>query len=507
MNQADILIIGSGISALTCAALLSKKGKSVIVLEKHQKPGGYMHCFSRFGERFDTGAHYVGAMDSGQPFHRLLSYLNVFQPDLFTPLDPNGFDVFHFPDFQIQLPKGYEEVIHYLGTQFPTEKRAIQTYFTQIRKIVTCFPTYNLGHDIPDDYSSDEMKTLIEALEKPLEARVQELTSHPGLQSVLYSYCALHGVSPRDVSLGFHAIVTDSLIRGPYGLTQGGEGLVKSFVKQIEKNGGKVLTKHQVTRLEVKNRQIVSATTQNGQQFTAEWVISAIHPKLTIDLLSESDSLSPAFRDRIKNLKESMGLFGIYAVCQDEHPFDPLRNYYFFESSDPSSFRQLLDSTNPINSVFLSAVNRLQKKANRFHPLNLNTAGPIEWFTEWQESRYGSRPQSYQAFKTTVAERAFRLVDQYYSGFHSLVTQYATSSPLTNMHFTSSAEGSAYGIYHSIQNTGARALGPRTKILNLLLTGQNCLFPGLLGSAISALRTSGHIVGIKPLLTELRNTL
>ena len=55
-----------------------------------------------------------------------------------------------------------------------------------------------------------------------------------------------------------------------------------------------------------------------------------------------------------------------------------------------------------------------------------------------------------------------------------------------------------------MQNTGARALGPRTKVLNLLLTGQNCLFPGLLGAATSALRTSGHIIGIKPVLEQLK---
>jgi len=41
--------------------------------------------------------------------------------------------------------------------------------------------------------------------------------------------------------------------------------------------------------------------------------------------------------------------------------------------------------------------------------------------------------------------------------------------------------------------------------LNLLLTGQNCLFPGLMGAAVSALRTCGHIVGMKPLLSELKN--
>jgi hypothetical protein len=54
-----------------------------------------------------------------------------------------------------------------------------------------------------------------------------------------------------------------------------------------------------------------------------------------------------------------------------------------------------------------------------------------------------------------------------------------------------------------METTGPRALGPRTRVRNLLLTGQNYLFPGLLGAAVSALRTSGHMVGIKAVLREL----
>ena len=68
MKAYDVLLLGSGISALTAALILAKKGKKVAVLEQYVKPGGYMHAFRRFDETFDTGAHYVGAMGKGQPF-------------------------------------------------------------------------------------------------------------------------------------------------------------------------------------------------------------------------------------------------------------------------------------------------------------------------------------------------------------------------------------------------------------------------------------------------------
>ena len=43
----DVIIIGSGIGGLCSAALLSMKGKKVLVLEKHFKIGGWTHTFRR----------------------------------------------------------------------------------------------------------------------------------------------------------------------------------------------------------------------------------------------------------------------------------------------------------------------------------------------------------------------------------------------------------------------------------------------------------------------------
>ena len=42
------------------AALLSKLGKKVVVLEQHSIAGGCCHTFTEKGYSFDTGFHYIG---------------------------------------------------------------------------------------------------------------------------------------------------------------------------------------------------------------------------------------------------------------------------------------------------------------------------------------------------------------------------------------------------------------------------------------------------------------
>ena len=46
MQKYDIVIIGSGLGGLICAAVLSREGYSVCVLEKNDIPGG---CFQEIG--------------------------------------------------------------------------------------------------------------------------------------------------------------------------------------------------------------------------------------------------------------------------------------------------------------------------------------------------------------------------------------------------------------------------------------------------------------------------
>lgn len=59
-DEYDCIIIGSGMSGLSCGSLLSKLGQKVLVLEKHYIAGGMTHTFTEKGYEFDVGVHYLG---------------------------------------------------------------------------------------------------------------------------------------------------------------------------------------------------------------------------------------------------------------------------------------------------------------------------------------------------------------------------------------------------------------------------------------------------------------
>jgi all-trans-retinol 13,14-reductase len=500
MNQAsrDALIIGSGISSLTCGLLLARAGYAVTLVERYTKPGGYLHCFERYGHRFDTGAHYAGALAEGEPFRVLLEYLGVYGDDLFVPLADDGFDVLRFRDFELALPRGYEAFAAALAAAFPGDVAAVRGYCGMVREAATTFSTYNFARLRQDD---DRVAALTST---SLRSVVEGLTRNPLLQCVMYAYCALHGTAPSDASFGMHALVTDSLIRGAWGFRAGGERLAQRYVGALERAGGRILQGVGVDELRVEGKKVAEVVLSDGSTRRPALVVSGIHPKATFRLL-RGFTASPAFAARLARTQESVGFLGVYAVCRPPERVPRDRNYYFFDWNDPGAFELLgREGADEPESAFVCRPDRVASVGEpELYPVSVHTPIRFERFASWAPQAEGRKPRVYYQEKLALAERALTFVDRNLPGFRQTVVRHDASTPLSNLRFNGSEEGTAYGIYHSIGNTGARALGPRTHVENLLLTGQNSLFPGLLGAAVSGLRTAGNLIGMKNILRDL----
>ena len=55
MSKVEVVIVGAGIAGLTSAAILSKLGLSVTLIESHNQSGGCAGTFKRKQYIFDVG--------------------------------------------------------------------------------------------------------------------------------------------------------------------------------------------------------------------------------------------------------------------------------------------------------------------------------------------------------------------------------------------------------------------------------------------------------------------
>lgn len=128
----DVVIIGSGISGLTAAALLSKANLRVCVLERHYLIGGYLQGFERKDFIFDTAIHWLNQCNEGGTVHRLFSYLgdDFPRPQVMQTIQRHV-NAHH----SYALTNNPEELRLQLLADFPHEKKGIERFFKEARKL------------------------------------------------------------------------------------------------------------------------------------------------------------------------------------------------------------------------------------------------------------------------------------------------------------------------------------------------------------------------------------
>jgi phytoene dehydrogenase-like protein len=123
----------------------------------------------------------------------------------------------------------------------------------------------------------------------------------------------------------------------------------------------------------------------------------------------------------------------------------------------------------------------------------------------WADSSVEHRGQDYKEFKHEFSETVIDFVSQYYPELRQHIDKVVTASPLTYRDYTSTPEGSAYGIVKDCRNPMVTLMPARTRIGNLLLTGQNLNIHGCLGTVISSAVTSSEIIGADYLAKKIGN--
>ena len=77
MPKTEICVVGAGIAGLTSAAILSKMGLKVTLIESHKQAGGCAGTFRRKGYTFDVGATQVAGLEEGGIHSKIFNLSNL----------------------------------------------------------------------------------------------------------------------------------------------------------------------------------------------------------------------------------------------------------------------------------------------------------------------------------------------------------------------------------------------------------------------------------------------
>jgi all-trans-retinol 13,14-reductase len=496
-DQFDVVIIGSGMGGLTAALLLLREGFKVCVLEQHYRPGGCLHRFFRKRIPFDTGFHYLGGLDDGGTLNQYFKFLGVRDRLSIHHLDPDGFDVLRFPGYEFKVPAGWAPFVQRLTEEFPYEKAAISKFALACQEVCRESFAYSFARP-PEDQLGKYAAVTLGAFLRSLEASER-------LRAVLCGQSFLYGVPPEETPLELHAHVVDSMLQGPAGIDGGGEALAQTMVKAIREHGGVVRTRTPVTALAMDDGKVVAAHVDKGEPVHGRMFISNAHPHHTLELLPPG-AFKPAYVNRVRDMKNGIACIAGYFLSDALEAPRRNHNLYINPSFD-------IDRTYRANAfgeghsdekaVFVTFPSDREKVWP--FPRMVLTLGIMPWgeVSRFGASRTQERGPEYEALKSKHGATLQRAIEQYLPEHSGHLKLAEVSTPLTNRDYTRTAEGAMYGLAHSVDRWGKYALGTRTKIPNLLLTGHSVLMPGVVGVTIGAFITCSYLLGFEEIFDKV----
>ena len=489
----DVIIIGSGLGGLECAITLGRQGRRVLVLERQFQAGGCLQSYKRKGCCLDTGLHYVGGLDEGQPLHDAFKELGLL--DLpWQRLDPNGFDEITIKGKTYRFMQGYENFVKELAKDFPEEREGLEEY--------------------------------VRMLQTTDEQWLQQTNAYEYLRSIIHNPLLISVISGASIKMELRkktlplftfAHGNGSFIESSWRLKGEGNVLINHMTEEIKALGGEIICDADVTELKEEDGRITKAICSDGREFEGGIFISDAHPSVTVNLIKESRLIKKIFRMRMTTLKNTCGMFTLQLKMKPGALPYFNHNKFVYDTDDVWTGIAVEPTQPKVKGILISCpagdsaqftihnsqftVHSLSTLNTQLSTLNsyanvIDILTPMKWeYVEpWADKTPGKRGEDYVEMKRNISNQCLDLAEQVIPGLRGMVENSYTSTPLTYYTYNNSPQGSAYGVRKDYSNVLGTILSPKTPIPNLFLTGQSLMLHGLHGVTMTAKFTCEEVM-------------
>ncbi|MBL7252754.1 2Fe-2S iron-sulfur cluster-binding protein [Paractinoplanes lichenicola] len=482
-EEADVVVIGSGMGGLAAARAITQfGGRRVLVLEQHYTLGGMTHEFSRGGRfEFGTGLHYMSA-DAG-PF---LGFMTDGRVQL-NPL-PDDYDALHFPGFDFTVPATKEKLRQRLAEQFPDETSAVDGFLKTVRRAMTGLAARNVLATVsPGGRGTGLLPRLFPATYRSVREQVELSFRDPRLRAIMAARWGLYGTPPESSAFGAHASVPLTFFMAGTAHPVGGPKELGRIVLEILSSYGVELRPRQrvndivVERGRVTGLDVEDTATGRRYHVRTGTVVSAAGVRNTYGLIGRDEDLAglpaePSALMLFLGMHKSPAEFGLRG---ENHWLMPDLEGRHQPPGEGTLYVSFASMNNP---------------AARFHTVEVVELVDPRVVDEWRGTHDEERPESYRKLKAELTERLITRLDQRWPGFRSAIAFAELATPLSFETFQHSVKGSFYGLAATPQRLRSPHASARTPVKGLFVAGQDVWGPGVVGALAGGLLAAGAVL-------------
>jgi len=329
-NHFDTIIIGAGHNGLVAAAYLAKAKKKILVLERRSIVGGTV-VTENFGDNFIVDSVQTGG---------------TLRPDIVKDLNlhlPSGLDGTSRPAFISLQPDGNHLTLNPESIKRFSEKDAARwgefvRYMNKSAKILdkaysTIMPRLPMNFGVQESFGLMElgiklrlagrkdMLNFIRMLPMSAIEFVEEWFESEQVKAAVASL-GIHGFTLGSMSAGTgYTLLHNWLNRGGLAhVNVGKAGEITSELARVVKTyGGEIRTDAEVVSIKVENQIAKGVVLANGEEISADKVLSAADPKHTLLKLVGPQDLPPEFVWHTQSIKMRGSVAKVHLLTDGKH--------------------------------------------------------------------------------------------------------------------------------------------------------------------------------------------
>lgn len=464
----DVVIIGCGLSGLAAGIRLAHFGKKVLILEKHNAPGGLNSFYSIAGRKYDVGLHAVTnyvprGTKGGTPLMRVLRQLRIDWEDF--ALIPQKTSRIQFPGVALNFNNDFQTLEASVAAAFP---KSIEGF----RKMVSVLPTFDEALFHPNRSTSGR-------------AFLKTYLQDPVLIDMLLCALCYYGSAREDdidfsqLAVLFRSILMEGFARPAEGIRR----IIRALLDRYRQTGGERRMKCAVTALNIKAGRVASLTLSTGEVLTADTVLSSIGAVETFNLLSEKPEATKPPTPGALSFVEALSH---YPLSLTQGLWE--ETIVFFSDDYPFRYRAPKELIDPGSGVICLAHNYA------FTGEDIPTEGCLRVTAlAHPHAWHKLDADTYAAEKEKTAQALLAKARTYLPPLPTLgeaalpILALDTFTPKTIERFTGHLRGTVYGSPEKLYNG-------QTPVTNLLLCGTDQGLLGIVGAMLSGIIQSGKLM-------------
>lgn len=460
-DKYDVIVIGGALAGMSAAMKLASEGKDVLVLERHNLPGGMATSFVRDGIEIEATLHEMMSIGPKEKPLFIREYLDEMGVDINWLRVPEAY-VFQSPEdgIDIELHAGRRDdgtwiCADEIEAQYPGSKDDVNALFEIMKQVYESVLYMN-------EHTVSKLETLKnhEALAKTAGYSAKEVIDDmfPNMKKevrqILAAYWIYVGQPLSTLPFTIYSfLMADYFLGGSYVARGFSHEMSLAMCERCLDLGVQMEFGQEVEKILVKDKKVYGVRTARGDEIHADFIASAPYPNTVYGKMIEPQSEVPTIARQYANaMPMGVSCFSVILLLDatPEELHIPAYSVFSAETSmDTDKFwaqGKQLGNWDYLTSICLNFANP-DAVPEGMTSLSITNLPLPECFKDVTADNYFE----------TKRRIASQMIDQVSSHLGVNLKDYIydveIETPVTISHYTSDYLGGIYGYQHSMTNS------------------------------------------------------